>query len=73
MCIKIVNFVPFRLEWLIYLVPIQKTEQIGTDFISLRIPTYSRNSARNVLILFCRSVSTKLFSFFLFFKSIFFL
>ena len=31
---KVVNSVPFRLEWPKHSIPIQKTEQNGTNFIS---------------------------------------
>jgi len=31
---KVVNFISFRLEWLKHFIPIQKTEQRGTIFIS---------------------------------------
>jgi len=45
--IKIVNFILFHLEWLVYLVQVQKVEQTRTESILFKISAYFENSSWN--------------------------
>ena len=50
--IKVVNFILFHLEWLVYLVQVQKVEQTRIESILFKISSYFENSSWNFPVLF---------------------